>query len=152
MIFNILIGLIVIGITVTIQGYGTNFWVKYMLKNYEHIPFSAFNKKTAKLLILTASFLLILNFIEAFIWAITYYLLPGITEFDSLEKAIYFSLVTFTTLGYGDITIGSDNRILSGFEAINGILLLGWSTTIMFSVMQFIWDKITQHQKNNIKK
>jgi voltage-gated potassium channel Kch len=64
-------------------------------------------------------------------------MLPGITEFDTIEKAIYFSLVTFTTLGYGDITISSANRILAGLEAINGILLIGWSTAYMFSVVQF---------------
>ena len=75
------------------------------------------------------------NFVEAIIWGFTYYLLPGITEFESIEKAIYFSLVTFTTLGYGDITINSANRMLAGFEAMNGVLLLGWTTAMMFSLL-----------------
>ena len=81
-------------------------------------------------------FLLSLNFVEAIICGFTYYLLPGITEFESIEKAIYLSLVTFTTLGYGDITINSANRMLAGFEAMNGVLLLGWTTAMMFSLLQ----------------
>ena len=142
MFLNILIGLIIIGITVFIQAIGTKFWVKHLVKNYYHLPSISFNNRTVRLLIYTALFLLFLNFLEAIIWGLTYYLHPGITEFESLEKAIYFSLVTFTTLGYGEITISSTNRILAGFEAMNGILLLGWSTAMMFSLLQSIVRKI----------
>ena len=85
---------------------------------------------------------------EAIIWGFAYYILPGITEFDTLEKAIYFSLVTFTTLGYGEITIHSTNRILAGLEAMNGVLLLGWTTAIMFSVLQFTVKDILKTKKN----
>lgn len=143
--FNIAIGLIIIGITVTIHGFGSSYWIKHLNNNYFNLSPNSLQKKTKKLLISTALFLLILNFIEAIIWGFVYYILPGITEFETLEKAVYFSLVTFTTLGYGEITISSSNRILAGFEAMNGVLLLGWSTTMMFSVMQFIW-------KNSFKK
>jgi hypothetical protein len=93
--------------------------------------------------------LLSLNFIEAIIWGFTYYLLPGITEFESIEKAIYFSLVTFTTLGYGDITINSANRMLAGFEAMNGALLLGWTTAMMFSLLQLIVKDLLKKVKTN---
>ncbi len=141
MLINIFIGLIVIGITVTIQGYGTNFWLNHIYLKYYQLPKDTFKKKSPKLLIFTAFFLLLLHFIESGIWAFTFYILPGITEFETLEKAIYFSLVTFTTLGYGEITISSTNRILAGFEAINGILLIGWSTAFMFSVVQYIWKR-----------
>lgn len=142
MIYNIIIGLVVIGITVTIQGYGTNYWLKKFLLKYSHLEFHKFNKKTVKLLITTALFLLALNFIEAIVWGFVYFLTPTVPEFETLEKAIYFSLVTFTSLGYGEITISSSHRLLTGFEAMNGILLLGWSTTMMFTVSQYIWSKI----------
>ena len=142
MLLSIIIGLTLIGITVTIQGFGTTFWSKHVVKNYAELSNTEMNKKAVYLLILTSLFLLFLNFCEAGVWAMAYYFVPEITEFESFEKAIYFSLVTFTTLGYGDITIDSDYRLLSGFEAMNGILLLGWSTTMIFSVMQLIWDRI----------
>jgi hypothetical protein len=138
MILNIIIGSIIIGITIIIQAYGTKFWIHYLKNNYVDKTVLRFDQKTVRLLVYSAIFLLLLNFIEAIIWGITYYLLPGITEFETLEKAIYYSLITFTSLGYGDITISSANRILSGFEAMNGVLLLGWTTAMMFSIMQFI--------------
>ncbi len=141
MFINIIIGLFIIGITVTIQAYGTSFWLNHIEKKYLYLSDIKFDKKGTRLLILTAFFLLLLHFIQSGIWAFTYYILPNITEFESFEKAIYFSLVTFTTLGYGDITISSTNRILAGFEAINGILLIGWSTAFMFSVVQYIWKR-----------
>jgi len=149
MILNIFIGLVIIGITIAIHGYGTRFWIVHYIKTYHHNPIVNFDKRTVRLLIYTALFLLSLNFLEAIIWGFTYYLLPGITEFEDLEKAIYFSLVTFTTLGYGEITISSDNRILSGIEAMNGVLLLGWTTAMMFSVLQFIMKNTFKKEKKN---
>jgi hypothetical protein len=47
--------------------------------------------------------------------------------------------VTFTTLGYGDITLNSEWRVLSGFEAINGILLVGWTTAFLYAVIRRTW-------------
>ncbi len=138
MILNIFIGLVVIGITIVIQGLGTKFWVHHLKNNYINRPIVGFDHRTVRLLVYSAIFLLSLNFLQAIIWGFTYYLLPGITELETLEKAIYFSLVTFTTLGYGEITIGSTYRILSGFEAMNGVVLLGWTTAMMFSVLQFV--------------
>jgi len=141
MIINILIGLVVIGITVVIQGFGTGYWMKYLQDNYFNQPKLIFIKKSVGMVIFTSFFLLLLNFSQASIWAFIYFILPEITEFETFEKAIYFSLVTFTTLGYGEITIGASNRILAGFEAINGILLIGWSTAFMFSVVQSTWKR-----------
>lgn len=147
MLLDIFIGLVIIGITVVIQGYGTKFWVNQLDKKYYYKPFLSFDKRALWVLIYTALFLIFLNFLEAMVWGITYYILPGITEFDTFEKSIYFSLVTFTTLGYGEITISSSSRILSGFEAMNGVLLLGWSTTLMFSVMQSVMKNIFKDKK-----
>jgi len=147
MLINIVIGLIVIGITVTIQAYGTSFWLNFIETKYLVLNNTLFIKKSTKLLIFTALFLILIHFLQSGIWAFIYYILPNITEFETFEKSMYFSLVTFTTLGYGDITISVNNRILAGFEAINGILLIGWSTAFMFSVVQFIWKREIQKQK-----
>jgi hypothetical protein len=49
--------------------------------------------------------------------------------------------VTFTSLGYGDVALTAVNwRLLSGIEALNGVLLLGWSTALLFAVMHRIWQ------------
>ena len=149
MLVNIIIGVLVIGLTILIHGYGTIYWIKFIRKKYKKKTTKSLSKRIVWILIYSAIFLLSLNFIEAIIWGFTYYLLPGITEFESIEKAIYFSLVTFTTLGYGDITINSANRMLAGFEAMNGVLLLGWTTAMMFSLLQLIVKDLLKKVKTN---
>ena len=148
MLVNIIIGVLVIGLTILIHGYGTIYWIKFIRKKYKKKTTKSLSKRIVWILIYSAIFLLSLNFIEAIIWGFTYYLLPGITEFESIEKAIYFSLVTFTTLGYGDITINSANRMLAGFEAMNGVLLLGWTTAMMFSLLQLTVKDLLKKVRN----
>jgi hypothetical protein len=139
MLFDILIGLVVVGITVVIQGYGTHFWIESLDRYTDKRTAVQISAKTVRILIMTSTFLIFLHLIQSSLWAVLYLLLPGVEEFQTFEKAIYFSLVTFTTLGYGDISIASDNRILSGLEAINGIILIGWSTAFMFTIFQEIY-------------
>jgi len=53
-----------------------------------------------------------------------------------LETAVYFALVSFTTLGFGDIVLSPDWRILSGLIAANGLIVFGWSTAFMVGLVQ----------------
>ena len=80
--------------------------------------------------------LFLATILEIWAWA-TLYLVLG--AFGSLEQALYFSTVTFTTLGYGDITL-DDWRLLSSFEAANGLLMFGWSTALVFVAVQWIYE------------
>ena len=141
MLLNIIVGVIVIGLTVIIQGFGTVLWVSKYDRERSKLNDKTFKKRGARLLISTAIFLIFIHLVQAALWAFVYMYLPGITEFDTFEKSMYFSLVTFTTLGYGEITISSANRILAGLEAINGITLIGWSTAFMFAVFQELIKK-----------
>ena len=56
-------------------------------------------------------------------------------EISTFEKAFYFSAVNYTALGYGDIVLSERWRLLGPLEAINGLLLFGLSTGVMFAVM-----------------
>ena len=71
--------------------------------------------------------------LEVLVWAITYLALNAI---QGLEKALYFSMVTFTTLGYGEIVLDEQWRLLASFEAANGIVMFGWTTAIVIAVVQ----------------
>ena len=77
--------------------------------------------------------LFLFTFIESLLWALVYLRVGAIGQ---LEEALYFSMVTFTTLGYGDITLDSSWRLLASFEAGTGILIFGWSTAIVVAYMQ----------------
>ena len=85
---------------------------------------------------------------QILVWAVTYRFLVPDDELQSLEKSMYFSFVTFTTLGYGDITLGEEFRMLSGIQALNGILLIGWSTAVLFAIVQRIWELQAQQEQN----
>ena len=75
----------------------------------------------------------ILHAIIVLLWA---YHFTNLGEFSDFGRAVYFSLVTYTTLGYGDITLSESYQILSGLEAINGIILFGVSTASLFAIFQ----------------
>jgi hypothetical protein len=72
------------------------------------------------------------HLIQIAIWAITL-LLVG--EMANFEKAFYFSAENYTALGYGDIKVSEQWRLLGPLEAINGLLLFGLSTAVMFAIM-----------------
>lgn len=65
---------------------------------------------------------------EAAIWAGVYFALGAESD---LITALYFSIVTYTTLGYGDIVLESGWRLLSSFQAINGVIMFGWTTAVI---------------------
>ena len=53
--------------------------------------------------------------------------------------------VTFTTLGYGDIVLPDRWRLLSSFEAANGIIMFGWTTAVVMYVVQRSFSKVPEH-------
>ena len=73
---------------------------------------------------------------EVLIWACTYL---ALSASEGLEQAVYFSMVTFTTLGYGDVLLDERWRLLASFEAANGIIMFGWTTAIVIAAVQRIY-------------
>jgi voltage-gated potassium channel Kch len=70
---------------------------------------------------------------EILLWALLY---QSLGLFPSLEASLYFSGITFTTVGYGDMTLPHCWRLLSVSEAVNGVLMAGWSAAQLISVVQ----------------
>jgi hypothetical protein len=59
-----------------------------------------------------------------------------ITDFMSL---LYFSAVTYTSLGFGDIVPLGGLQLVAGIEALNGLLLIGWSASFTYLCMERLW-------------
>lgn len=81
--------------------------------------------------VLVAVLVLLLFFaalVESGVWALVY---VAIGAMPSLEEALYFSTVTFTTLGFGDIVIHSSWRLLAGMQAATGTIIFGWTTALI---------------------
>jgi hypothetical protein len=76
------------------------------------------------------------HMVEIVLWAAAYRLAG---ELRSFEEAVYFSAITFATIGYGDVTLSSQWRLASAIEGVNGILLFGWTTAFLFKVSELVW-------------
>ena len=82
-------------------------------------------------------FIVIVHTAEAWGWALVYY---GLGEFAGVDQALYFSVVTATTLGYGDFTLSDRWQLLSSFEAMGGLILFGVSVAFLFEVVRPFFD------------
>ena len=85
--------------------------------------------------------------VQILLYALAYYslvtwfgsdVLHGLGD-NALMNCIYFSAETFTSLGYGDILPVGPPRLLVGVEALNGLLLIGWSASYYFVMMERFW-------------
>ena len=70
---------------------------------------------------------------EVMVWALAYLFVDAAPVGTNL---VYFAFVNYTTLGYGDVVPVPDWRLLGPMAAMNGILLFGWSTAVIFEVMR----------------
>jgi hypothetical protein len=75
--------------------------------------------------------LVLLHSLEIWVYAI---LFLGLGQFQDLETALYFSTASFSTIGYGDVVIDHQHRLVAAIEGANGFLLIGWSTAFLVSV------------------
>lgn len=75
--------------------------------------------------------------IQVWMWAGTWIVWNVMPDWNS---AIYFSLVTYTTLGYGDIVLGPDLRIFAAFAAVTGLLAFGLSTAYLVAMMTRMFE------------
>ena len=81
--------------------------------------------------------LLLLHALEVAIWA-QFYISRHC--FADSETAYYFSLVSYTTLGYGNVLLPRPWRMMGGWEAMIGVLMFGWSTAALVAFVHFVQE------------
>jgi hypothetical protein len=84
-------------------------------------------------MVATVSVLMAAHLCEVIVWSLVYAIVdaaPTGTDF------VYFAFVNYTTLGYGDVTPVERWRLLGPMTAMNGVLLFGWSTAVIFEVLR----------------
>lgn len=91
------------------------------------------NLTRAVVLALMVFFMSLAAFVESAVWAGFYVAVGALSD---QRDALYFSIVTFTSLGYGDVTLDDRWRILGALEAANGIILFGWTTALIVTAAQ----------------
>ena len=133
-------------LTVIVHALGTAAWLRHLAKRHSDKDAPWGTWLSMRILSMTVLTLITLHTIQIAIWAIAYLQLGEVSELVSFESALYFSFVTFTTLGYGDITLSEPWRIMSGIQALSGILLVGWTTAFLFAVVQRSWKGMIRHR------
>jgi hypothetical protein len=73
------------------------------------------------------------NILQVAFWALLY---SALGAFQDFETAMYFSGVTFTSLGYGDVVLDGRMRLLAPLQAANGLMMFGITTALFFAAVQ----------------
>ncbi|MCP4315575.1 MAG: two pore domain potassium channel family protein [Hyphomicrobiales bacterium] len=127
MLNNILLGTIVVSLTVVVHTFGLIGVANIMNRVAGHHPIHEFRSKVISMVVLVHG-LLAVHSVEIWMWAAVYALTDAVNNF---ADAIYFSAITFSTLGYGDAILEDKWRLLAGMEGLSGFVLIGWSTAYL---------------------
>ena len=95
-------------------------------------------------MIATVLVLMIAHFAEVLVWSLGYATVGAAPKDADL---IYFAFVNYTTLGYGDVTPVERWRLLGPMTAMNGVLMFGWSTAVIFEVLQKVLTESGREEK-----
>ena len=92
------------------------------------------------------------HIVNIWIYGIVYYLLVNFSDLGTLVSSVthvtspqdfwgylYFSAITYSTVGFGDITPVGGFRMLAGAEALNGIVVIGWTVSFTYLAMEKFW-------------
>lgn len=88
------------------------------------------------LLVVTVLGVFCAHIVQIWLWALFYL---GINALPNFEEALYFSTSTFTTVGFGDVVLDKDWRLISSFQSANGFILFGWSTAFIFEIVSKLY-------------
>lgn len=89
------------------------------------------------LFIRVAAWIILLHLVEIVVWGF-FYAWQG--AMPDLQSAIYFSAVTYTTTGYGDLLLPQEFKLAGGVQALTGILMCGWSTGFFFAIVSRMFN------------
>ena len=89
--------------------------------------------RRALLLVVSVLWMLLALIAVVFAWA---FLFQWLGAFSNLEDAFYLAIVSITTVGFGDVVLDREWRILSGFTAADGFIIFGLDTAVLFEMMR----------------
>jgi voltage-gated potassium channel Kch len=140
------IGLVMMALTVMLHVVGVVFWLERLGTRIEYLQSINKQLRLFRGVWTTSLALLVLHIVEAMLWALLYMVLPAHAGLNNFHDAVYFSMITFTTLGYGDVTLNEPWQVLAGAEGMVGIVVFGLTTALLYAVIQKCW-KITHDNK-----
>lgn len=136
LLHQIILGAGLVGTTVVIQAGFMLIGLSGMEKLRTHERTFAHHHATL-IIVLFVLFMFLAVIADVWVWAAVYMIIGAIPTF---EEALYFSTVSFTTIGYGDVVLGREWRLLAAFEGANGMIIFGWTTALVIAVIQRFYN------------
>jgi voltage-gated potassium channel len=148
MFSELLFALSIVAICVVIHTAGLVLFAQFLIDTYPKLDRVATMTRQAVVLIVVFAVVITLHLIEAALWATFYY---WRNLFQDFETAFYFSLVTYGTIGFGDVVLPQRWRLLSGIEGISGVLLCGLSAAFIFAIIAALFQRRMQQRTAPVK-
>jgi hypothetical protein len=131
MLRQILVAFILVSINVSIHATGMVELMNWLMRKRVKIEKKFGTVENIFLFIEIFAIILSLHLAQICIWAGFYTIWGGLKDFES---ALYFSITTYATIGYGDMVLPIGWRLLGTIEGVTGVLTFGWSTGVIFAV------------------
>jgi hypothetical protein len=143
MLSELLIAFGIVAICVVIHVGGIAIFAQFLIDRFPVESLTTIMRQ-GFILIFVFAVVITLHLIETAIWATFYY---GYRLFETFETALYFSLGTYSTIGYGDVVLPGRWRLLGGIEGISGVLLCGLSAAFIFAVVNALFQNRMQNRQ-----
>jgi hypothetical protein len=132
MLINLLLGLPTMALCLVTQSVLVIVALRYYASHERWISSPSFS---SSLFVVSSVMLLLVvgNLAQVAIWALLFQI---VGEFQHFDAAFYHSAVNFSTLGYGDIVMSDQHKLLGPIQAINGVLMIGVSTAALMATFQ----------------
>lgn len=127
----------IVALCLVIHAAGILLLAEWLLRSREDLERSVSGKRFALLIVTLFGALMFLHGIQTSLWAAFYYTR---NLFGDFETSLYFSTVSFTTIGYGDVVLPHRWRLLGVVEGLSGTLLCGVSTAFIFAVINAMFQ------------
>ena len=137
---------LIVSVCLLLHVAGLQLMAEWLLHRREYWERQGARIRYGIVIILLFSGIMLLHTVETGIWSIFYYSRGLFTDF---ETSLYFSLTSYTTIGYGDVLLPQRWRLLGAIEGISGVLLCGISTAFIFAVMSALFQIRMQQQSTS---
>jgi voltage-gated potassium channel len=135
----------IVSVSLIIHMAGILLMAEWLLRRREELERNVSRRYFAGVMVMLFGGILLLHLIQTSLWALFYYTQELFSDF---ETSLYFSMVSFTTIGYGDVLLPRHWRLLGVIEGFSGVLLCGVSTGFIFAVINAIFQSRLRQRSN----
>lgn len=131
MLTELLVAAVIVFICLLLHVTGMMILAEWLFNRREYLEQGS-KRRFSLCLIILFSGIMVLHVSETALWALFFY---SRSLFENFETSLYFSLGSYTTIGYGDVVLPQRWRLAGAIEGISGVLLCGISTGFIFAVI-----------------